>query len=176
MVGHDGPNMTGQVVYGVWLRWGLLYVGQTANAERRLRDLPVGESHHLANTFPPEIWHRVVVVAWPRLPEAAHLPSTIDPNAAGLALEYRLQAWLRPLVNASRRTTEGGWRDVNWQKSRSTGARAAGQIDGLFAAVQRAWQKAATSGPNATERSGIWRVVSPSDLLDQDQQLPTDRP
>lgn len=45
----------GPIIYGVWLSWGLLYVGQTTKASRRLRDLPVGESHHLANTFPPEI-------------------------------------------------------------------------------------------------------------------------
>ncbi|CCH73541.1 conserved hypothetical protein [Nostocoides australiense Ben110] len=43
------------VVYDVWLSWGVLYVGQTLNGRRRLRDLPIGESHHLSNTFPPEI-------------------------------------------------------------------------------------------------------------------------
>lgn len=59
------PAVTGSAVYGIWLRWGLLYVGQTTEASRRLRDLPVGESHHLANTFPPEIWDRVVVIDWP---------------------------------------------------------------------------------------------------------------
>src|SRR5215467_16390217 len=58
LVEPDGVQGTinGLVVYGVWLEWGLLYVGQTKEAERRLRDLVVGESHHLANTFPPEIW------------------------------------------------------------------------------------------------------------------------
>lgn len=32
-------------------------------------DLPIGESHHLANSFPPEIWTRVVVVYWGQLIE-----------------------------------------------------------------------------------------------------------
>ncbi len=54
------PPVEGSAIYGIGLKWGLLYVGQTNDAARRLRDLPVGESHHLANTFPPEIWDRVV--------------------------------------------------------------------------------------------------------------------
>ena len=56
------PAVTGSVLYGVWLPWGLIYVGQTGEAQRRLRDLAVGESHHLANTYPPEIWSRVAVI------------------------------------------------------------------------------------------------------------------
>ena len=60
--------VTGHVVYGVYVAGaGLLYVGQTGKAKRRLRDLPVGESHHLATTVPPETWERVIVVQWPDL-------------------------------------------------------------------------------------------------------------
>src|SRR5690606_19816753 len=61
---QDHPAISGPALYGVWLRWGCLYVGQTLDAARRLRDLPIGESHHLATTFPAEIWDRVVVVSW----------------------------------------------------------------------------------------------------------------
>jgi hypothetical protein len=42
----DAAPVTGHLVYGVYVAGaGLLYVGQTGNAKRRLRDLPVGESH-----------------------------------------------------------------------------------------------------------------------------------
>src|SRR4051812_35553868 len=56
----------GSIVYGVWLH-GLeppIYIGQSTEANRRLWDLPIGESHHLSNTFPPEMWSRIVVVQW----------------------------------------------------------------------------------------------------------------
>jgi len=54
----DAARVAGHVVYGVYVAGaGLLYVGQTGDAKRRLRDLPVGESHHLAPTTPPEIWN-----------------------------------------------------------------------------------------------------------------------
>lgn len=47
--------VSGHAIYGVYLADSvLLYVGQTRDARRRLRDLPVGESHHLATTVPPE--------------------------------------------------------------------------------------------------------------------------
>ncbi|WP_405162398.1 hypothetical protein OG203_39920 [Nocardia sp. NBC_01499] len=151
------PTISGHVVYGVWLEWGLLYVGQTSKAERRLRDLPVGESHHLANTFPPEIWSRIVVISWPRLPEAEVPLQTLGVQEVGLGLEHRLQASLHPLVNATRRTSEGTWRNVDWSKSRSRGAVASGQLDELFAAVMNIWGE--------TSNSLTCRVVHPADLL-----------
>ena len=47
----DAAPVTGHVIYGVHIAGaGLLYVGQTGDAKRRLRDLPVGESRHLATT------------------------------------------------------------------------------------------------------------------------------
>ncbi|MFE3822837.1 hypothetical protein [Nocardia tengchongensis] len=149
--------MSGSVLYGVWLDWGLLYVGQTGNAERRLRDLPVGESHHLSNTFPPEIWSQVIVIAWPQLPEAAGPIDLYGLEKVSLGLEYRLQAWLHPLANASRRTPDGKWRAVDWTKSRSRGAVTGGQIDDLFAAVQKIWKD--------PSNSTVCRVVHPADLL-----------
>lgn len=162
----DGePSVTGHVVYGVWLEWGLLYVGQTGMAERRLRDLAVGESHHLANTFPPEIWHRVVVVAWPRLPEAAPLVDALGLGHVGLGLEHRLQSWLSPLVNASRRTSDGRWRAVDWATSGSVGARTGRQIDVLFAAVQDVWREASQVASGAGAVSETYSVVFPAELL-----------
>lgn len=64
---------SGHAVYGVYLVGGvLLCVGQARDARRRLRDLPVGESHHHATTVPPGTWERVIVVQWPRLLDPEH--------------------------------------------------------------------------------------------------------
>ncbi|MEV0681185.1 hypothetical protein AB0I60_32175 [Actinosynnema sp. NPDC050436] len=156
------PVVSGHVVYGVWLKWGLLYVGQTRGAERRLRDLPVGESHHLANTFPPEIWHRVVVVSWPKLAEAASAVAEVEPDEVGLGLEHRLQAWLQPLANASRRTPGGNWRSVDWTRSRSRGAVVGARIDRLFTEVRNVWEEA--SQAEVAAESDVYRVVFPADF------------
>ncbi|TDB74831.1 hypothetical protein [Micromonospora sp. KC721] len=160
------------MVYGVWLRWGLLYVGQTLEAERRLRDLPVGESHHLANTFPPEIWHKVLVVAWPKLAEAQPLAEKVAPDVVGLALEHLLQAKLHPLTNSERRTPDGGWRQVAWETSRSRGARTAHEVIDLFEAVHKIWNQAATQLTGEWNLSPACRVVFPGEVLSDEQQAP----
>ncbi len=60
-----GEPIDASVLYGVYVAGlGVVYVGQTGDAARRLYDLAVGESHHLAATVPPELWERVVVVEW----------------------------------------------------------------------------------------------------------------
>ena len=155
------------MVYGVWLASGLVYVEQTAQAQRRLRDLPVGESHHLASTFPPEIWARVVVIAWPRLPGAAS-GLEVDAQTVGLALEHRLQAELRPMANHWTRTPAGGWRELQWQRSTSRGALAAGEaIEALFEQVLRSWVTAADACPElaVADVAPGCRVVLPGKLL-----------
>ncbi|MEU4558819.1 hypothetical protein AB0F72_10530 [Actinoplanes sp. NPDC023936] len=158
-----GP-VHGPAVYGVWLRGGLLYVGQTLQAQRRLRDLPVGESHHLANTFPPEVWERIVVITWPDLPSAAALLAEVTPRDVGLALEHRLQEWLRPLANSQRRTTTGDWTDVEWSSSRSIGARLGARVGDLFHDLQAVWIQGAEQTSAATPENSACRVVFP-DLL-----------
>jgi hypothetical protein len=159
------PGLTGPAVYGVWLDWGLLYVGQTQEAERRLRDLPIGESHHLANTFPPEIWHRIVVIAWSRLPQGSQLLGALPSKVIGLALEHRLQLWLNPLANASRRTATGSFRDVDWSTSRSLGAHHAAGTDELFDAVRAVWLEAQKSAPEDRFGADVVRTVLPQTLL-----------
>jgi hypothetical protein len=146
----DGrPPITGAALYGIWLHWGLLYVGQTADAERRLRDLAIGESHHLANTFPPEIWDRVVIIAWPQLAEADALIARLGTKTVGLALEHRLQFRATPLANATRRTSQGGWRVIDRTRSASLGARAAAEVEPLFDAVEVLWSAAEASEEGA---------------------------
>jgi hypothetical protein len=159
------PPLQGPVLYGVWLRWGLLYVGQTRDAERRLRDLPIGESHHLATTFPPEIWERVVVIAWPQLPQAPVLAAEFTANAVGLALEHSLQLRLSPLANTEQRKPDGNWRERSWAASRSRGARLASQIEDLTQAVQAEWDTAARTKPGDEQHSPTCRVVFPEALL-----------
>lgn len=160
------PALNGSVLYGVWLAWGLLYIGQTSEVQRRLRDLAVGESHHLANTYPPEIWSRVVVIAWPQLPAAAPAIERLSEPVVGLALEHRLQAMFHPLANASRRTPTGGWRRVDWSGSRSRGSDAAGEIDELFSCVKTAWDAAeAWAGERDDALPDACRVVFLAGLL-----------
>ena len=74
----------------------MLYVGQTGDAKRRLRDLPVGERHHLATTVPAETWERVIVVQWPDLlPWAGGseklAAEQLGQQVCGLAFEHLLQ-------------------------------------------------------------------------------------
>lgn len=157
------PPITGAALYGVWLRWGLLYVGQTAEAERRLRDLAIGESHHLANTFPPEIWDRVVVIAWPHLAEADALTERLGTKTVGLALEHHLQSRATPLANAARRTSQGGWRVVDRTRSASIGARAAAEVKLLFDAVEGLWDTATASEEGAALPVAV-RCVRPGRL------------
>ena len=141
----DVPPVTGDVLYGVYVTGGgLLYVGQTRDAKRRLRDLPVGESHHLATTVPPETWERVVVVQWPDLlasvpRQEAAAAERLGHSTCGLAMEYLLQVTYRPVMTARRRSTAGGWSARNLDSSRSRGAASTGQFPELFKAVRAKW-------------------------------------
>jgi len=151
---------------------GLLYVGQTANARRRLRDLPVGESHHLGATVPPEVWECVVVIAWPRLlaavsAEEAHAAEQLGHATCGLALEYLLQITYRPVMLARRRSTGGTWTPRRIEKSRSKGAISSTRFPELFGAVQSRWKALANAQPVAAQPvvySNAGRAVIPAAL------------
>lgn len=142
-----GGHSDGHVVYGVQMPWGPLYVGQTKEGRRRLRDLVIGESHHLANTFPVETWHTVVVIRWPNLATAKPAVAEHGADATGLALEHLLQERLQPLFNGRKRTRAGGWRATNYATSRSRAARMArtATMFGLGDEVVSLWN-AATGG------------------------------
>jgi hypothetical protein len=160
---HDDPARD-SLVYGVWLEKheSPIYIGQTTEGRRRLWDLPIGESHHLANSFPPEIWDRVAVVYWGQLLDArpllvadieAALKSLVgdDPThireAVSLGLEFLLQQETRPLFNRRKKRRDGGWRTVKWENSQSIGARASQHLASLFADVFGVWQQLATIEP-----------------------------
>ncbi|MED7950723.1 hypothetical protein [Streptomyces sp. BE303] len=173
---HSGQKpMTGPVLYGVCLAGtGLAYVGQTEQSGRRLRDLPIGESHHLANTVPPEIWERVVVVQWPNL--LGQLPrqeqqqaKELGPKVCGLVLEHQMQLHAQPPLNSRRRQHDGQWRRRRLAESRSLGAVHAGNLPNLYERVQEAWDELAgaeaPAGAEPVRLSAFGRVVFPSALL-----------
>jgi len=170
-----GDAVVGHVLYGVYLHGiGLAYVGQTSNAQRRLKDLPVGESHHLATTLPPELWDRVVVVQWPEL--TAHVPASeqaalteLGTDICGLALEYRVQLSRRPPLNGRRRTGAGVWVPRRPDESRSRGAVHADRFAAMHECVAEVWnQLEAVAAPNGGAKVSFvpgGRAVFPSLML-----------
>lgn len=172
----DSPATTGPVLYGVFLSGArLCYVGQTQEAGRRLRDLPVGESHHLANTVPPELWERVVVLRWPDLlsKAPAHEQRTATDlgfDVCSLVLEYLLQVKTSPPLNSRRRNRDGDWRPRNHAQSRSRGAIHSHALPCLWQLTWMAWQDLATS-PNPVNgelliTTSAGRVAFPATSLD----------
>jgi hypothetical protein len=175
--GPDVPAVADHVVYGVCVTGGgLIYVGQTADARRRLRDLPVGESHHLATTVPAETWDRVLVVQWPDLlgciaAEEARSVAKLGHATCGLAIEHQLQITYRPVLTTRRRSTTGGWTPRRIDTSRSRGAQASSQLPGLFHAVQEAWEHLARITPRpgqAAAHTQAGRAVFPGALISRD--------
>ncbi len=161
---HYDPRLD-SLVYGVWLEGheAPVYIGQTTEGRRRLWDLPIGESHHLANSFPPEIWSRVVVVYWGQLLEARSELSAVvkasaqplagvgasDPRVViGLGLEYLLQRRLQPLFNRRKKRRDGGWREVAWDTAGSVGARAAPHLNEFFDVIFGVWEMLAAVVPS----------------------------
>jgi hypothetical protein len=171
----DAAPVTGHVVYGVYVAGaGLLYVGQTGDARRRLRDLPVGESHHLATTVPPETWERIIVVQWPDLlPGVGQseelVAEQLGHETCGLVLEHLLQVTYRPVMTARRRGGTGEWTMRRIDSSRSRGAVNSGRLPGLSKAVRAVWdQLAATPGPGDSDsvaRTDAGRVIFPGLML-----------
>jgi hypothetical protein len=169
----DAP-LSGPALYGVWVSGsGLLYIGQTSDARRRLQDLPVGESHHLATTVPPETWERVIVVQWPSLlaslpPGEIRVADRLGLRACGLAMEHLLQVTYRPVMTARRRGAAGDWTARNLDSSRSLGAVSSTELPELFRLVHALWERLAEtpepgSGQPASYLDG-GRVVFPASL------------
>ncbi|MFG3225176.1 hypothetical protein ACGF07_10385 [Kitasatospora sp. NPDC048194] len=171
----DQAELASPVLYGVHLTTtGLAYVGQTEQAGRRLRDLPIGESHHLANTIPPEIWERVVVVQWPSildsLPQSEkERAAALGPRICGLLLEHQTQLRTQPPLNSRRRHRDGRWRRRQLSDSRSLGAVHADDLPLLQERVREAWDELAAFeapiGGLPVLATAFGRVVFPSALL-----------
>jgi hypothetical protein len=139
-------------LYTVWVGDSTrpLYIGQTLNGGRRLWDLPLGESHHLANSFPPQVWTRVTVLRWrvvqnaalPNLPfQEATALAAMKTQTVGLAAEHALTVLHRPLFNLKKRQAGGGWKDVDPTTSKSRGAVAARLLPNFMARLDQAWSR-----------------------------------
>lgn len=169
------PAASGPALYGVYLAGtGLCYVGQTQDARRRLRDLPVGESHHLAVTVPPELWARVIVIHWTELLAGAPGDSEgamADTNACGKVLEYLLHRQYHPLINCYSRTSDGSYRERPPERSRSRAAASASQFSELFKAVLDGWSELEAVPDTRADGFGVssytpyGRVIFPAALL-----------
>jgi hypothetical protein len=169
------PAATGPALYGVYLPGtGLCYVGQTKEARRRLRDLPIGESHHLAMTAPPELWTRVIVVQWVELLVRATEREWVIPDmkGCGQALEYLLHCHFRPTINCYARTADGSYRERPPERSKSKAALGAIEHSDLFKVVLGVWSSLeAVPEPTPGESRvadyrPFGRVVFPAALLD----------
>jgi hypothetical protein len=177
---HDDSGRD-SLVYGVWLErhQSPVYIGQTTEGRRRLWDLPIGESHHLANSFPPEVWDRVAVVYWVKLLDArpelfAEVAAALKPlvgdnptevnQSIGLGLEFLLQHTIQPLFNRRKKRRDGTWRTVEWQNSESLGARTSPHLASLFTEVFGVWQHLAAvvpAGADVAVTLTAGRVVFP---------------
>lgn len=146
------------ILYAVWLHGHRepIYLGQSSNGCRRLWDLPIGESHHLANTFPPESWHSVAVLQWadliePQLDELLSRVSAqfaLDRSAAlaisGLGFEFLFLEKLKPLFNLRKRRRDGSLRQINLATSQSLGARALPICTEFAEPLLESWERLAS--------------------------------
>jgi hypothetical protein len=162
------PTATGPALYGVYLpTTGLCYIGQTKESERRLRDLPIGESHHVGMTVPPELWSRVIVIQWrqllPLVPAAERGLANEDPETCGKALEHLMICERHPVINSYARRN-GQFRARSPERSQSTGARAAPNFPGLFKAVLTSWTDLELAPTDSPHYSTSGRVIVPGVL------------
>lgn len=160
--GGDRP-----IIYAVALADGKpIYIGQTPEPSRRLYDLPIGESHHLANTFPPELWRRVIVLDWLALadaPSVEPLPPDCDSTAIGTAIELHLQRRYQPEMNMLRKSPSGAWVLRNLDSSRSRAAGLISSVSHLLPAVERSFEGLLQAGVGSGVglRSAVGCVVFP---------------
>ncbi|MCU5632909.1 GIY-YIG nuclease family protein [Bacillus cereus] len=59
---EDGNNVREPIIYGVIMSNKSIYIGQSLDSQRRIKDLPIGESHHFAKTIPTELWEKIIVI------------------------------------------------------------------------------------------------------------------
>ncbi|MFJ7422437.1 hypothetical protein ACIQXD_28120 [Streptomyces uncialis] len=129
----------------------------------------------MANTVPPELWERVVVVRWPELldkvsAEEQATAATLGPVVCGLALEHRLQVATHPPLNSRRRNADGDWRPRNHALSQSRGAVHSHALPNLWQSMWEVWQELSTLEPPSDGRplltTEAGRVVFPASTAD----------
>ena len=152
------PAGDDQVIYAVHLSGRHprpVYLGTSSEGRRRLWDLPVGESHHLSNTYPPEIWESVQVLHWKRvltehghdlagLQKAVGEQFNASPAEAlkliGMSIEFLFQKAVRPEINIRTKLRQGGFKEVDFSESKSRQAQIAHRrLDPAFNDLTQAW-------------------------------------
>ena len=173
-----------QVIYAVHLTGDHprpAYLGTSTGGHRRLCDLPVGESHHLSNTYPPETWERVQILHWRQVLDregfdlraleaqvAEHYPA--KPGEAlkliGMGIEFMFQTETMPELNVRIKLGGGGFREVGLGRSGSRQALIAGRwMKPIFPLLLDYWMRlqaeaGAYSGPAMHTQTGS--VVFPA--------------
>ena len=146
--------------------------------------MPVGESHHLSNTYPPEIWERIQVLHWRQVlklegydltvleAQVAEHFSTKPVDALkliGMAIEFLFQNEAMPELNVRSKLRSGGFREVGIGTSASRQAIIARRWMGsLFPILLDHWMRLeagadAHSGPAMHTLTGS--VIFPSRIL-----------
>lgn len=178
-----------QVIYAVYLAGKHskpVYLGTSSEGRRRLWDLPIGESHHLSNTCPPEIWSKVQVLHWKRLlAETGHDIDELQKNVSeafpekskfalkliGMGIEFRFQQEIRPEINILTKRRQGGFKPVDFMGSKSIQAAIARRwIDGpVFNTLWTSWnniQSEAESCPEIALVSRFGGILFPDRIFD----------
>lgn len=135
------------------------YLGVSSEGRRRLWDLPVGESHHLSNTYPPEIWEQVRILHWRELLEGkGHDLSKVQEEVSkqfgvdaahsmkliGMGIEYLFQKGILPELNARTKLRAGGFKEVSFDGSLSRQASIAGKwLVPMYPDLLEGWQELA---------------------------------
>ncbi len=92
-----------------------------------------------------------------------------DPlEAMGLGLEYLLQKKYSPMFNMRKKKRDGTLRPINWEKSRSLGARTSPHLTKVFPQILDAWEQLSTIAPYECQGHPIseyGRAVFPASLL-----------
>lgn len=149
-----------QVIYAVHLAGDHpcpAYLGTSTEGHRRLWDLPVGESHHLSNTYPPETWERVTILHWRQvLMEESYDLTTLAAQVGehfpvepaevmkliGMGIEFLFQKETNPELNIRIKLRRGGFRKAGLDTSASRQALIARRwMEPLFPILWDHWQK-----------------------------------
>lgn len=178
-----------QVIYAVHLTGQHsrpVYLGTSSEGHRRLWDLSIGESHHLSNTYPPEVWSKVQIMHWKQLLSAAgHDLGALQESVSksfpeksrfalkliGMGIEFRFQQEIRPEINILAKRRQGGFRTVDFAGSQSIHAAIARQwiVGPIFDDLLRSWNDLQAEAKKCRETTLVapfGSIVFPSRIFD----------